>query len=135
MTNSSPNSPYNQALGQTLIERSIRERIVLVGVTLNGKTEEETEASLDELSLLIDTAGADEAGRLTQKRDVPDHTWFVGKGKAEVAGWVAVVKPGTVLYEIGGVEEDGRRHGHRFDLCPRCALCELSVEHRLRSVS
>jgi hypothetical protein len=76
VTNSSPNSPYNQALGQTLIERSIRERIVLVGVTLNGKTEEETEASLDELSLLIDTAGADEAGRLTQKRDVPDHTWF-----------------------------------------------------------
>ena len=83
MTNSSPNSPYNQALGQTLIERSIRERIVLVGVTLHGKTEEDTEASLDELSLLIDTAGADEAGRLTQKRDVPDHTWFVGKGKAE----------------------------------------------------
>ena len=83
MTNSSPNSPYNQALGQTLIERSIRERIVLVGVTLHGQTEEDTEASLDELSLLIDTAGADEAGRLTQKRDVPDHTWFVGKGKAE----------------------------------------------------
>ncbi|MFZ9011938.1 MAG: ribosomal protein L16, partial [Anaerohalosphaeraceae bacterium] len=25
---------------------------------------------------------------------------------AEVAGWVAVVKPGTVLYEIGGVEEE-----------------------------
>jgi large subunit ribosomal protein L16 len=30
----------------------------------------------------------------------------MGKGKAEVAGWVAVVKPGTVLYEIGGVEEN-----------------------------
>jgi large subunit ribosomal protein L16 len=30
----------------------------------------------------------------------------MGKGKAEVAGWVAVVKPGTVLYEIGGVEEE-----------------------------
>ena len=83
MTNSSPNSPYNQALGQTLIERSIRERIVLVGVTLHGHSEEETESSLDELSLLINTAGADEAGRLTQKRDTPDHTWFVGKGKAE----------------------------------------------------
>ncbi|MTA10372.1 MAG: hypothetical protein F2527_05660, partial [Actinobacteria bacterium] len=65
MTNSSPNSPYNQALGQTLIERSIRERIVLVGVTLHGHSEEETESSLDELSLLINTTGADEAGRLT----------------------------------------------------------------------
>lgn len=80
---SNPNSPYNQALGQTLIERSIRERIVIVGVTLSGHSEDDTEASLDELTLLIDTAGADVVGRIMQKRDTPDHTWFVGKGKAE----------------------------------------------------
>ena len=30
----------------------------------------------------------------------------MGKGKAEIAGWVARVKPGTVLYEIGGVPEE-----------------------------
>lgn len=30
----------------------------------------------------------------------------MGKGKGEVDHWVAVVKPGTVLYEIGGVPED-----------------------------
>ncbi len=83
MSSPNPNSPYNQALGQTLIERSIREKIVLVGVTLTGHTDDETEASLDELSLLIDTAGADEAGRLVQRRDVPDHTWYLGKGKVE----------------------------------------------------
>ncbi|MCU1502656.1 MAG: GTP-binding protein [Ilumatobacteraceae bacterium] len=76
-------TPYNEALGATLIERSKRERIVLVGVTLPGFTDEDTEASLDELALLIDTAGADEAGRLMQRRDSPDHTWFIGKGKAE----------------------------------------------------
>ena len=29
----------------------------------------------------------------------------MGKGKAEIEGWVAIVKPGTILYEIGGVEE------------------------------
>ncbi len=57
-------TPYNEALGATLIERTKRERIVLVGVTLPGHTDEDTEASLDELALLIDTAGADEAGRL-----------------------------------------------------------------------
>ena len=28
-----------------------------------------------------------------------------GKGKAEVAGWVARVKPGNILFEIGGVDE------------------------------
>ncbi len=76
-------SPYEEALGATLIERTRRERIVLVGVTLPGHTDEETEAALDELALLIDTAGADEAARLVQKRDHPDHTWFLGKGKAE----------------------------------------------------
>lgn len=76
-------NPYQEALGQTLIDRSIRERIVLVGVTLALHTEEETDESLDELALLVDTAGADEVGRLTQKRDAPDSTWFIGKGKAE----------------------------------------------------
>ena len=76
-------TPYNEALGSTLIERTHREGIVLVGVTLPGATDEDTEASLDELALLIDTAGADEAGRIVQRRDSPDHTWFVGKGKAE----------------------------------------------------
>ena len=30
----------------------------------------------------------------------------MGKGKAEIEGWVARVRPGTVLYEIGGVPED-----------------------------
>ncbi len=30
----------------------------------------------------------------------------MGKGKGEPSHWVAVVKPGTVLYELGGVPED-----------------------------
>ena len=75
-------TPYSEALGATLIERSIRERIVLVGVTFPGSDDEATEASLDELAALIDTAGADEVGRMVQRRDHPDHTWFIGKGKA-----------------------------------------------------
>lgn len=76
-------NPYQEALGETLIERTRRERIVLVGVTLVGHTDAETDQSLDELALLIDTAGADEVARLTQRRDRPDHTWYLGKGKAE----------------------------------------------------
>lgn len=67
----------------SLIEREIREKIVLVGVTLPPHTAEETEAGLDELSLLVDTAGADEVGRIVQKRRAPDPPTFVGKGKAE----------------------------------------------------
>jgi len=30
----------------------------------------------------------------------------MGKGKADVEYWAAVIKPGTVLYEIAGVPED-----------------------------
>ena len=33
----------------------------------------------------------------------------MGKGKGEPEHWVAVVKPGTVLYELGGVPEDAAR--------------------------
>jgi len=76
-------TPYNEALAGTLIDRSIREKIILVAVSSPRDDDEVVEASLDELSLLIDTAGADEVGRMTQRRDSPDHTWYIGKGKAE----------------------------------------------------
>ncbi len=93
-------SPYQEALGATLIERTKRERIVLVGVTLPGHTDDETEAGLDELALLIDTAGADEAGRLMQRRDTPDHTWYIGKGKAdELKDLCLEVDADTVVFD------------------------------------
>jgi GTP-binding protein HflX len=67
----------------SLIERSFREKIVLVGVTVPPAHEDETERHLDELALLVDTAGADEAARVMQRRDHLDPATFVGKGKAE----------------------------------------------------
>ena len=92
--------PYNEALGTTLIERSFRERIVLVGVTLPPDTTDDTEASLDELALLVDTAGADEVERLTQVRDRPDPQFFIGKGKAEELREVCLaVDADTVVFD------------------------------------
>ena len=84
----------------SLIERAVRERIVLVGVTLPPHAEDETEASVDELALLIDTAGADEAARVMQRRDAPDSTFFVGKGKAEEIKEVSLaVDADTVVFD------------------------------------
>jgi GTPase len=84
----------------SLIERSIREQIVLVGVTVPPGREDDTEASLDELALLVDTAGADEAARVVQRRDAPDPTYFVGKGKAEEIKEVSVaVDADTVVFD------------------------------------
>jgi GTPase len=65
-----------------LIERTFRERIVLVGVTVPPADEDETERSLDELSLLVDTAGADEVARVVQSRRSYEPATFIGKGKA-----------------------------------------------------
>jgi GTPase len=66
-----------------LIERAFREKIVLVGVSIPPETMEQTEASVDELALLVDTAGADEVARVFQRRQSPDPPTYVGKGKAD----------------------------------------------------
>ena len=67
----------------TLIERSFRERIVLVGVVFPWTSADSVEADLDELALLVDTAGAVVVGRVVQRRDRPDPATFVGRGKAQ----------------------------------------------------
>jgi GTP-binding protein HflX len=83
-----------------LIDRAFRERIVLVGVTQDHGTAAETEASLDELALLVDTAGADEVARVHQRRAAPDPATFVGSGKAEeIRAVVEEVDCDTVVFD------------------------------------
>jgi len=66
-----------------LIERTFRERILVVGVSFPPHDDEATDSSLDELELLVDTAGADVVGRLTQRRPAPDPATYVGRGKVD----------------------------------------------------
>jgi len=66
-----------------LIDRTFRERIVLVGVTRPPATEEDTERHLDELALLVDTAGADAVATVVQRRSRPDPATYLGAGKVE----------------------------------------------------
>jgi GTP-binding protein HflX len=63
------------------IERTFRERIVIVGVQFASETRADVETGLDELELLVDTAGADVVGRVVQRRDRPDPATFLGRGK------------------------------------------------------
>lgn len=85
---------------RTLIDRSIRERIVLVGVTRADTDEEEVEASLDELELLVQSAGADVVDRMVQRRDRPDPATFIGRGKAaELAQRSVEVDADTVVFD------------------------------------
>jgi GTP-binding protein HflX len=57
------------------------ESAVLVGVELPG--EDAARDNLDELAGLVQTAGAEVVGRMTQRRPAPDVTTFLGKGKLE----------------------------------------------------
>jgi GTPase len=83
-----------------LIDRTIREKIVLVGVAVGSTSIDEAEAGLDELALLVDTAGADARARVIQRRDQPDPTWYVGKGKAEELRETAyAVDADTVVFD------------------------------------
>ncbi|MFV0523803.1 MAG: GTPase HflX [Acidimicrobiales bacterium] len=83
-----------------LFDRSFRERIVLVGMTRAGQEQEDTEASLDELEALVDTAGADAIDRVVQRRDRPDPATFVGRGKVtEILDASLAVDSDTVVFD------------------------------------
>lgn len=80
-----------------LIERGRREKIVLVAVNADEKTAEQ---SLDELALLVDTAGADEVGRLIQRRDEFDPATYIGSGKVdELVGLAHATDCDTVVFD------------------------------------
>ena len=64
-----------------LIDRSFRERIIVVG--MDRDTDHDVDRSLEELGLLVDTAGADVVARVVQRRASPDPATYIGKGKAE----------------------------------------------------
>ncbi|MFM9025328.1 MAG: GTPase HflX [Planctomycetaceae bacterium] len=82
--------------GRTTGVRS--ERAVLVGVFLDGPAD--PEAPLEELSGLAATAGARVVGELTQRRERPDQTTYLGSGKVrELAGLVARHDADVVVFD------------------------------------
>jgi len=61
----------------------IRQRALLVGAGTGADSLEDAEASLEELALLADTAGATPVESVLQRRRTPDPKTYVGKGKAD----------------------------------------------------
>jgi GTP-binding protein HflX len=64
--------------GDTAVDEDAPERALLIGI--------DSDASLDELAALADTAGARVVGRALQKRVKPDTATYLGKGKLDEAG-------------------------------------------------
>jgi GTP-binding protein HflX len=75
-----------------------RERAVLMGVLFPGDDRGDHEDPLEELARLTRTAGAAVLGAVTQRRDRPDPTYFLGKGKAmEVVELVQATRANVII--------------------------------------
>ena len=86
--------------GAAFIDRSFRERIILVGVSTRDSRADDVDANLDELARLVDTAGADPVGRMVQRRDRPDPATYVGAGKAlEIKATAIATDCDTVVFD------------------------------------
>ncbi|MBW3604066.1 MAG: GTPase HflX [Actinobacteria bacterium] len=76
------------------------ERAILVAVRLPDKTAADVTSSLDELELLVDTAGGDAVERFTQRRDRPDPATFIGSGKVTILrDRVRVTEADAVIFD------------------------------------
>jgi len=52
----------------------------------------------------------------------------MGKGKAAVEGWVAVVKPGRVMFEMNGVAEDVAKEAMRLAIFKLPIKCKFMTK-------
>ena len=77
-------------------------RAVLVGLNAFSLSKEEnaTEASMEELSALLETAGGGTVGMVLQSKDSPDPRTFIGEGKvAEVKELVQAMGADMVIFD------------------------------------
>jgi len=87
-------------LEKTFSTHKEQETAVLVGLTTQDQTEEETLEYLDELAFLAETSGAKTVKQFYQKRDKPDIKTFVGSGKMkEVDEFVKENKIDMVIFD------------------------------------
>ena len=74
------------------------ERAVVVGVLLHAPVD--AHGPLDEIRGLAESAGAEVVAELTQRRESPDQTTYLGKGKVtELAGLVAHHDADVVIFD------------------------------------
>jgi len=80
--------------------KKIKEKAVLVGVISNNQSEEEVNEYLDELSFLIDTAGAKPVQRFTQKVATSNAKTYIGKGKLiEIEHFIKINSIDLVVFD------------------------------------
>jgi GTPase len=109
----------------------VRQRALLVG---GGDVDlDEAEASLAELALLADTAGADPVATEMQRRDTPDPATFIGKGKAEeLRELVEMLDIDVVIFddELSPAQQRNLEKLFKVDVVDRVALIlDIFAQH------
>lgn len=85
---------------QTIIDKTVPARAVLVSLMQKGGDEREQEASFAELARLCDTAGAEVVAQMVQMKDSPDPRTLIGSGKvAELRELCAGNDVNTVVFD------------------------------------
>ena len=80
----------------------VRDKVVLVGLNspVLKKEENADEGTMEELSALVETAGAETVGMVLQNRPSPDPRTFIGEGKTEqVRALVEQTGAGLVIFD------------------------------------
>lgn len=90
-------------------------RAVLVGLNAHSLSDEEnaTDATLEELAALLETAGGECMGVVLQTKDTPDARTFIGEGKvAEVKELVEAQGADMVIFDnsLSPSQQIGRAH-------------------------
>ena len=84
---------------EATFEKHVQERAVLVGLNADLFTKEQTatEASLEELEALLETAGGFCTAKVLQNRHTPDSHSFIGEGKALEVKMLAEATASTMV--------------------------------------
>lgn len=100
------------------------QKVVIVALDTSSRSDD-IELSLDELELLVDTAGGDVIHRDTQKRISPDPATYVGSGKArEIADYVQANDVDVVVFdsELSPAQQRNLEEIMKVDVVDRVAI-------------
>jgi len=109
------------------------QRALLVGTTVGARDVREAEASLAELSRLVQTAGAVPVDAVLQRRDAPDPATYLGKGKVtEIGGAVEALDIDVVVVddELSPAQQRNLEKAFGCDVVDRVALIlDIFAQH------
>lgn len=122
----SPTQRQRRRLTATEVDLGVvQQRALLVGTTAVTGDVERAEASLEELELLADTAGALVVHRDLQRRESPDPATYVGRGKAaELAAVAEALDVDVVVFddELSPAQQRNLEQVFKCDVVDRVAL-------------